>query len=83
MRALHQGIESVGPHEEIEYHCLDANVNSGCLKYFSSQSRKEKKDRLKLVPGSHVAASVSNLKVVTRDNQASCCHRLRAQVLEF
>lgn len=43
MRALRQGIESVGPHEEIECHCLDANVNSGCLKYFSSRSRKERR----------------------------------------
>lgn len=41
--SISSGHRECGPHEEREYRCLDANVNSGCLKYFSSQSRKERR----------------------------------------
>lgn len=48
------------------------------------QSEQEgEKERLRLAPSSYVAASVSNLKAVTKDNQVKGCHEICVRVLEF
>lgn len=63
-RALHRGIENMGPHEETGK--LMSTLGGWC----TQAVRAGWKEKLKLAPGSYVAASVSNLKVVAKDNQA-------------